>query len=523
MSVNVLSSSPRELILIVDPEVGLRVRGEEISSINKGVDVSPLKNLLAGQQAGIRPLFGESEEWLQHRTSFTKTQMGVGQPLDLSIFYKVTGSSKSLAQLASALRELQLVQSAYIKPGAELPFIDTGEQVINGPPSLNPTPDLTRFQEFLNPASAGGLDARYAWTKTGGTGKDVNIIDIEGAWRFSHEDLVENPSGCVGGVQVSKFKWRKHGTAVLGILGGDHNKFGIAGMCPDACVRTISIFGNSNGDPSPDWGIPEAIRVAADMLRPGDIILLELHQPGPVVNFQENETNNFGYIPVEWWPCNMAAILYAAARKVIVVEAGGNGEQNLDAEIYCKNPLPPHGPFPDWWRNPFKRDPIDTGAILVGAGLPPKDTHGLDLGPDRSRWHLSNFGKHVDTQAWGVAVGTCGGNNDIGDHNAGEDRHYTSGFSGTSSASALVAGVLGCLQGVLRAKGSFLEPGMARSLLQDNMLGGPQQSGPLGPVDLQHIGPRPDLRRLIDQLAPTFSLKKLVRALMKALLGQRLR
>lgn len=523
MSVNVLSSSPRELILIVDPKAGLRVRGEKIISINEGVDVSPLKDLLAAQQAVIRTLFGASEEWIQHRTSFTKTQMGVGQPLDASIFYKVTGPYEGLVELAGALRELKIVQSAYIKPGALLPFIDTDEVVTSGPPSLELTPDLTRYQEFLNPASEGGIDACYAWTKRGGTGAGVNIIDIEGAWRFSHEDLLENPSGCVGGVQVSKFKWRKHGTAVLGILGGDHNGIGIAGMCPEARVNTISIFGNSNGDPSGDWGTAEAIWQAADILRPGDIILIELHEPGPVVNFQENETNQFGYIPVEWWPCNMTAIMYATARNIIVVEAAGNGEQCLDAEIYNQNPPAPHGPFPYWWQNPFKRDPIDTRAILVGAGVPPEGTHGSRTGPDRSRWELSNFGTAVDTQGWGEEVATCGGNNDLGNASAEEDRRYTRRFNGTSSAAAMVAGALGCLQGVLRARGRFLEPTRARRLLQDNRLGSPQQDGPLGPSSMEPVGPRPDLRKLIDYVTPTCSFKKILRALKKALFGHRLK
>ena len=40
----------------------------------------------------------------------------------------------------------------------------------------------------------------------------------------------------------------------------------------------------------------------------------------------------------------MAAILYANSRGIIVVEAGGNGEENLDDEIYDRNPGPPHGP-----------------------------------------------------------------------------------------------------------------------------------------------------------------------------------
>ncbi len=262
---------------------------------------------------------------------------------------------------------------------------------------------------------------------------------------------------------------------------------------------TVSVFGNSSGAPSQDWSSAASIRLAADMLGPGDIILLELHQPGPAVGFQERD-DQLGYIPVEWWPCNMAAILYANNRGIIVVEAGGNGEQHLDAEIYDQNPAPPHGPFPDWWRNPFRRNPIDTGAILVGAGAPPEGIHGSALGVDRSRLQFSNFGSAIDAQGWGEEVATCGGDSSL-TPSAEEDRRYTSQFNGTSSAAAMVAGALGCLQGVLRANGGVLAPARARSLLRDDQLGSQQQPGSFASLS-QHIGPRPNLRKLIDELAP---------------------
>jgi len=482
------SPIPRELILIVDPKVGLRVKNGTITGIEEGL-VEPLRNLLSSEKAIIRPLYGVSEEWLKHRMSEAKAQMGVGQPLDLSIFYKVTGSGeKDLPSLAAQLRELKIVQAAYIKPGMDL--------ASNG----FFTVDFTGQQEYLD-AGPAGVDARYAWTKDGGRGRSVKIMDIEGGWRFSHEDLLDNPSGCLGGIPTTDPKWVSHGTAVVGMLSGDHNGFGISGMCPEAQVNSISVFSNSNGTPSPDWSYAAAIRLAADKLRPGDIILIELHQPGPAFGFEERD-NQRGYIPVEWWPCNMAAILYATSRGIIVVEAGGNGEQNLDDAVYDANPGPPHGPFPVWWRNPFKRNPIDTRAILVGAGAPPEGIHGSAFGVDRSRLNFSNFGTMIDTQAWGEEVATCGGNNNL-TPGAEEDRRYTRTFSGTSSAAAMVAGVLGCLQGVVKARdrGVGLGPMRARELLQNNVLGSPQQVGVFMPAG-QNIGPRADLRKLIDHLIP---------------------
>lgn len=44
-------------------------------------------------------------------------------------------------------------------------------------------------------------------------------------------------------------------------------------------------------------GTAPAIMYAADVLRPGDIILLEVHRPGPRYNFQERNDQK-GYIPI---------------------------------------------------------------------------------------------------------------------------------------------------------------------------------------------------------------------------------
>ena len=57
------------------------------------------------------------------------------------------------------------------------------------------TPDFTASQIYLNPAPA-GIDARFAWTKPGGRGEGVTIIDCEWGWNFSHEDLDHPADRC---------------------------------------------------------------------------------------------------------------------------------------------------------------------------------------------------------------------------------------------------------------------------------------------------------------------------------------
>ncbi|HEX2120505.1 MAG TPA: S8 family serine peptidase, partial [Thermoanaerobaculia bacterium] len=256
---------------------------------------------------------------------------------------------------------------------------------------------------------------------------------------------------------------------------------------PDANVRAISIFGANNSS-------SKAIINAANLLSAGDIILIELHRPGPRFNFTAPQGQR-GFIAVEWWPDDLAAIQFAVAKGVIVVEAAGNGFENLDDPIYSVRPAG----FPANWVNPFKRNPVDSGAIVVGAGAPPSG----NFGADRSRLDFSNWGALVDAQGWGREVVTCG----YGDLQGGqsEDLWYTKQFSGTSSASPIVVGAAACVQGWLRAAGRpLLTPAQMRSRLRST--GSPQQNGPNGPAT-QRIGNRPNLRQLHGALFPKSILK----------------
>ncbi|WP_222440866.1 S8 family peptidase [Siccirubricoccus deserti] len=341
------------------------------------------------------------------------------------------------------------------------------------------SPDFTGRQGYLD-AAPGGVDARWAWTQPGGRGDNVNIIDVEGAWRFTHEDLQASQGGVVGGTQSGNLGWRNHGTAVVGVYGGDINAIGITGIAPASVSTAYSIFGSGNSSAA-------AIRGAASRMRAGDILLIELHRPGPRHNFASRD-DQAGYIAVEWWPDDFAAILFATGRGVIVVEAAGNGAENLDDAIYNTRPQG----FPTTWRNPFNRANPDCGAVVVGAGAPSTLNHG----PDRSRLDFSNFGACVDAQGWGRDVCTAGYGNLQGGSN--EDLWYTGTFSGTSSASPVVVGALASLQGILRHRGAtLLTPARARQLLRST--GSPQTDAPGRPAT-QRIGNRPDIRAMAQSI-----------------------
>ncbi len=472
--------SAPELVVVTRPEAEVRVGREGVAA---AIDGDALDQALSETNAQLQPLFGLSEERLRRATQ-APTPTGIPAP-DLSVYYQVQAEPDAdLEQLAERLRQEEAVEAAFVKPPAEL--AEANDEDINtmvaaaeeAPPA---TADFSGRQGYLDPAT-GGIDARFAWTMPGGEGANVNIIDIEGAWRFTHEDLLQNQGGVIGGTQSTDLSWRNHGTAVVGEFGGDRNGIGVLGICPQANARAVSIFGPTIG------GTAGAIRRAASALRPGDIILIELHRGGP----RSTGSGQFGFIAIEWWPDDFDAVRFATSRGVVVVEAAGNGSQNLDDPVY-NNPQPG---FPSTWRNPFNRANRDSGAILVGAGAPPPGTHGRDHGPDRSRLDFSNYGAAVDAQGWGREVTTTG----YGDLQGGtnEDLWYTDRFSGTSSASPIVVGALGCLQGIARARPRApLTPAEARQYLR--VTGSPQQDAPGRPTT-QRIGNRPDLRALIRRL-----------------------
>ncbi len=164
----------------------------------------------------------------------------------------------------------------------------------------------------------------------------------------------------------------------------------------------------------------------------------------------------------------------ATDRGVIVIEAAGNGGENLEHKAYGGK---------------FDRKVRDSGAIIVGAGGPARKGF-----TDRARLDFSNYGARVDVQGWGRGVATL----DYGDLqkcNEAGDRHYTDAFSGTSSASPIVAGAAILLQSFARTHGTPMTPAQMRDLLRAT---GTAQTG----NTKQPIGPRPDLARAFARVWP---------------------
>jgi subtilisin family serine protease len=178
---------------------------------------------------------------------------------------------------------------------------------------------------------------------------------------------------------------------------------------------------------------------------------------------------------MEYWDDNYEVIKLATSRGIIVIEAAGNGAEDLDHEAY---------------KGKLDRKKRDSGAIMIGAGAP-----ALKGWTDRSRLDFSNYGSRVDVQGWGRMVASL----DYGDLQGCDatDRKYTNAFGGTSSASPIVAGAAIVVQSIVKTdKRKPLSPVKMREILVET--GSPQTDGPHGPKT-QHIGPRPDLARALKR------------------------
>ena len=392
--------------------------------------------------------------------------------------------------LIEALNAWDIIEYAYLEsPPAPLPSLPIGTN-----PSLSNRHYLGP-PENNNPAAAhiGGVNAFYVWESFGtgiNAGNGIKFTDIEKGWNLNHQDLVTASIPLVSGVNRDE---KRHGTNVLGIVVAQDNNFGGVGIAYKSTCRVVSGWANMT-DSQPRWH--DAIMAASTNPSPGDVMLLEAQiQPGATE------------LPLEMEAAVFGVISQATALKLIVVEAAGNGSTLLDnakdsngAQILDRN----GAQFSDF------------GAILVGAAN--------TFGSLATRRPTSNFGNRVDCFAWGTNVTTTD-TDATGTDNNTIDRND---FSGTSSASAIIAGVALLVQGIAKAhncgdnsNGTY-SPEILREILgsfdpithkpwkpvtpNDTPPYGTRSNDPL--TDL--IGVMPDLEKIIDHkmgLAPDAYLR----------------
>jgi serine protease len=393
----------------------------------------------------------------------------------LSFFVIDSPAGLDSEALAAALQEWSQVETAYVDPLDASPAppgtnLGYAQQTYLKPPATAPPP-----------APQGAIDAEFAWTQPGGTGAKQKIVDLERGARLDHEDLVARNIQTLHGINFPAD--RLHGAQVLCVVAAVDNNKGVIGIAYGVAevAYTCQVI-NAAGTVKRHDAVLAAIE---RFMQPGEelfgrVLLLEV-ELGPT-NDLASLTDVHGVVwnkmPMETALADFEMIRLATALGIVVVEAAGNGNKNLDLFQEASG-----GKFVLSRDHPgeFK----DSGAIMVGgstANYPYRPAIPVPIvGIQRTC-----FGSRVDCFAWAEKVHTC-------DVQNGQEV-YASTFGGSSSAVAIVAGAALLIQGVTEATlGRRLSPAEMRALLSD-----PNINTPSANPGVDRIGVMPNLKRILQ-------------------------
>ncbi len=338
------------------------------------------------------------------------------------------------------------------------------KEVHRVPVSVAPPSDPTEFpsggvwEQPFRAAAPRGVGADLVAEQPGAAGTGGLIADIEHGWdlsgsRLQHPDL-PNFTMMLGG-EPSAPLYADHGTRVLGILAALRSwpKMDVEGLVPSA--TPLVLLGNLKRRNGHDIQTTDTqLGAALSVLSEGDVVLVEA---------QTLSVTTGKLVPAEARATVFAGIQACIAAGITVVAAAGNGGQLLASRA-------------------------DPGSVLVAGG---KCTE-AEATVKWSRIDLTNYGPRINCFAEGQNVPTTA----IDLLETGPDRYkVTTGFSGTSAAAAIIAGVAASVQGMARSlRGGPLTPEALRKLLSDPANGtSSDDSTPAGP---QQIGVMPDLVKL---------------------------
>ncbi len=282
----------------------------------------------------------------------------------------------------------------------------------------------------------------------GGTGPRIRVCDIENNWDLNHEDFI---GANITSFSVFASQDRNHGTNVLEILMAVDNGVGLVGIAPEAAGFLVT----DNRGPGRGFSMPPALAAAGIAVQRRGVVLIEkahifVAGGGPD-------------IPIEFHRPTQTAIGLLTAAQINVIEPAGNRGVDLDQFPFLAHLRP--------------NSPTFSGAVMVG-GADLTVINDTEMGWSRGSTH----GARVDCFAAFSEIRAPS--------SAAVDAYQQ--FSGTSGASAIVAGVVCAIQGMSEAaSGEWLLPQDIRRLLRDPDLGTPTGPGLPG-----GIGSMPDLRKI---------------------------
>jgi hypothetical protein len=255
----------------------LRITDKKLTGMRSG-QANLLNNVL--RQAGItdaamQPLFEGTPEELERDK--TEGQRRTGRQLaDLSQYFVIAlPPTVSAAEVANNLNQLPFVE--YARPAlrpAPPPIyrIPEAAEALTDDAARAVSPNFTTSQGYKGKAPPGvgpipnvkGADAR-----------GMSFADVEYDWTLRHEDLgIPNLRVLETELTSDHFGGPEHGTAVLGILSGIPNSFGVTGIAPGAFAYVAPASSTEIG-----YMPARAIGLATNKLNAGDVIVIEQQSP----------------------------------------------------------------------------------------------------------------------------------------------------------------------------------------------------------------------------------------------------
>ena len=278
---------------------------------------------------------------------------------------------------------------------------------------------------------------------------------------------------------------RHHGDAILGVMAADwdpddpDSNVGIRGLVPEADFSFFPLVGaiiDEEGQVHGEGRSATAWINAMLTLDPGDVLAATYNPQGG----QGGGLNNIDYNAF-----SHDQITIATALGISVVIGAGMTGADLGAATT------PSG--------------TDSGAIVAGAVSPGSPFKRYANGNRSSNYVIGDGGSYGETSfskvtasAWGAGITTCGfGSNldnwlgyqtvnysDPCDYNIVASRSYTNNFTGTSAASAIIAGCVIAMQGyALQIFDTPLSPIFTRLYIGGGSYGGMTPTDPDDPTE----------------------------------------
>jgi membrane-anchored mycosin MYCP len=310
----------------------------------------------------------------------------------------------------------------------------------DGPPApLSPTQQRNRCQstqpdtDLTVPPAQRYLDFRPVWRFTRGAGQTIAIIDTGVAPSPLFADRLVPGGDYVSAGNNGTQDCDAHGTLVAGIVGarGNDNGQGFSGVAPDARLITIRALSSAYeaqgtvhqnpGDLSNGYG-PLAALAAA--------IVHAVNLGATVINISLTSCTAAPTVPADGGVG--AALQYAAQRRVVVVAAAGNLDENCQAG----NPGlldPAHGGSSPWSHITTYVTPARYSQYLLAVGS-----------IDESTGRPSVFtvpGPWVGVAAPGEQIVSTAPDGQGLTKDKIDDKGDTQTFQGTSFAAPYVAGI----------------------------------------------------------------------------------